>query len=375
MSSPAGPHNLLSLDYVAEATTPREAGGRLGPPVVPIIDIHTHIHGTHAAPLYDRARRLFGITRTYTMTQIHLAQPVRDALGDSVRFITMPHFAADDKQDAHRAGYLRVIERFATEFDARMCKLWCSPALRDILPPGAGLGATDLADIDSPWRRQHARLATSLGMMFMVHVADPDTWFATRYRDGGLYGTKAHHYVGLRRMLDLFPVPWIAAHMGGWPEDLGFLDRLLDAHPNLHLDTSATKWIIRELSRHTRDEVVAFLWKHKGRILFGSDLVTLDDQLSPAKSGISRMADLASSPEQAFELYCSRYWALRTMFETDYDGPSPIADGDLKMIDPQRFTATSSPRLLGLSLPRELLIELYSGAATRLVEHWWNTPR
>ena len=357
--------NTLGLDY------PREAQ-RLGPPPVPIIDVHTHIHGHAAAALYDKARTLFGVRRTYTMTQIPMAQEVRAVLGDSVRFIAMPHFSADDKQDAHRAGYLRVIERFHSEFGARMAKLWCSPALRDFLPPGQGHGATDLADVDSPWRREHARVATGLGMMLMVHVADPDTWFATKYRDGGLYGTKSHHYVGLRRMLDLFPVPWIAAHMGGWPEDLGFLDHLLEAHRNLHLDTSATKWIVRELSRHPRDEVVAFLWKHKGRILFGTDLVTLDDQLSTAKSGISRMGDLSNTPAQAFDLYCSRHWALRTMFETDYDGPSPIADPDLMMVNPKAYNAESTPRLQGLSLPRDLLIELYSGAATRLVEAWWD---
>ncbi len=356
--------NTLGLDY------PREAQ-RLGPPPVPIIDVHTHIHGQAAVALYDKARTLFGVRRTYTMTQIPMAQEVRAVLGDSVRFIAMPHFSADDKQDAHRAGYLRVIERFHSEFGARMAKLWCSPALRDFLPPGQGHGATDLADVDSPWRREHARVATGLGMMLMVHVADPDTWFATKYRDGGLYGTKSHHYVGLRRMLDLFPVPWIAAHMGGWPEDLGFLDHLLEAHRNLHLDTSATKWIVRELSRHPRDEVVAFLFKHKGRILFGTDLVTLDDQLSTAKSGISRMGDLSNSPAQAFDLYCSRHWALRTMFETDYDGPSPIADPDLMMVNPKAYNAQSTPRLQGLSLPRDLLIELYSGAATRLVETWW----
>lgn len=352
----------------------------MGKPCVPIIDAHAHLHGKVALPIYQRAMDLFGIERTYTMSQIHWAPEVREILGERVRFISMPHFASDDKQDAHRGGYLKVIEAFHRDYGARMCKLWCSPALRDILPPmgasagpaGNGLGATDLADVDSPWRREHARVATGLGMMLMVHIADPDTWFATKYSDGSKYGTKAHQYVGLRRMLDLFPVPWIAAHMGGWPEDLGFLDRLLEAHPNLHLDTSATKWIVRELSRHPRDEVVAFLWKHKGRIIFGSDIVTLDDQTSREKSGLSRMGDLSSSPEEAFELYCSRYWALRTMLETDYDGPSVIADGDLRMVDPARYTASSAPRLQGLALPRDLLAEIYRGAAVNVVEKWWD---
>lgn len=344
-----------------------QAAAGLGRPPVPIIDVHTHIHGRSAAAIYARVREVFGVTRTYTMTQVSMAQEVREVLGQSVRFITMPWFRGPDPEHQHRAGYLEVIERFHSEFGARMCKLWAAPALRDILPSGA----VDVADIDTPWRREHARLATSLGMMMMVHVADPDTWFAARYYNGAKYGTKSHQYVGLRRMLDDFPVPWIAAHMGGWGEDLGFLDGLLSAHPNLHLDTSATKWVVRALSSHEPSEVRDFFTRHKGRILFGTDLVTLDDQLSTAKSGMSRMADLASSPEEAFELYCSRHWALRALFETDHDGPSPIADPDLAMIDPQRYTPMSAPRLRGCKLPANVLQSLYHDAAATLVDRWW----
>ncbi|HZW07729.1 MAG TPA: hypothetical protein VFF65_11465 [Phycisphaerales bacterium] len=364
--------NRLGIDYreqaarLAAGQADASAGSESGYSG-PVLDAHAHIHGAQASLVYDRARRLFNVTRTYSMTQLPLAAEVRDALGESVRFIAMPAFTTGDRNDNHRAGYLRAIEQFHKQFGARMMKIWASPRLREILPGGA----TDLADVDSPWRREHARLATSLGMMIMVHVADPDTWFATRYSDGSTYGTKAHQYVGLRRMLDAFPVPWIAAHMGGWPENLPFLDALLEAHPNLHIDTSATKWVVRELSRHPRDEVLAFFWKWQGRILFGSDLVTTEDQLSPQKSGLSSMGDLASSPEEAFELYASRYWALRTMFDTGYQGESPIADPDLRMVQPDRYDAMSAPPLRGFALPTALLGSLYHDAAADLLERWW----
>ena len=363
---PISPANALGLDYAAEAA-------RFGNPALPagatgIIDCHTHIHGEAAARLYDKARRLFGVNMTYSMTQLAQAKTVQSILGEeTIRFIAMPSFGETDKGAAHRHGYLRTIEGFAEQVGCRMMKVWASPRLREIVPDGA----TDLADIDSPWRREHCRLGQQLGMMYMVHVADPDTWFATRYRDGSMYGTKRHQYVGLERMLDLFPAPWVGAHMGGWPEDLFFLDGMLERHPNLYLDTSATKWMVRELSKHPRDEVVHFLFKWKGRILFGSDLVVMEDQLSPAKSGVSPMGELASSPEQAFELYCSRYYALRLMFETDYDGPSPIADPDLKMVEPSKYNEMSTPRLQGLGLPPELLQELYFGAADKLMNAWW----
>lgn len=351
--------NVLGLDYRAEAA-------RLGPPVVPIIDAHAHIHGRIAAPIYNDVRRLFGITRTYSMTQLPMAPIVRDLMGDSVRFITMPTFVAGEREVNHQHGYLRTIEAYHHDYGARMMKIWASPRLRELIP-----GAVDLFDIDSHWRREHCKLATSLGMMIMVHVADPDTWFSTKYADGSVYGTKAHQYVGLRRMLDLFPVPWIAAHMGGWPEDLGILDTLLESHPNLHIDSSATKWVIRELGKHDRDDVLAFFWKWKGRILFGSDIVTVDDQTSTTKTGASGMGDLANSPDEAWELYASRYWALRTMFETEHNGQSPIADPDLARIDPQTYNAMSVPPLRGLSFPNDLLTSLYRDAAEGLVERWW----
>lgn len=358
---PPTPANRLGLDYRAEAA-------KLGRPVVPIIDAHTHIHGERASRIYKEVRELFGIVKTYTMTQIGQVPIVRDALGETVRFISIPTWSDPDRGNAHGMGYIKTVERFRKEFDSRIMKIWGSPRLRDIV---TGEGATDVREVDSPARVAACEAARDLGMMYMVHIADPDTWFATKYADPAKYGTKRSHYEALERMLDRFENPWIAAHMGGWPEDLGFLDGLLSRHDNLYIDTSATKWVVRELSKHPVAETRAFFEKWAGRVLFGSDLVVMEDQLSPAKSGLSPMGDLADSPDAAFELYASRYWALRTMFESSYDGESPIADGDLMMVEPDKFDAMSGPRLRGMGLDRRLLSMIYSGAAERLVEGWW----
>jgi hypothetical protein len=362
MSAPgrAWSANRFGWDWRAKAH-------ELGPPPAPIIDSHTHIHGREASKLYDEVRKLFGVELTYTMSQLPRAAEVRDYFGPSMRFIAMPTFGHSDRNAAHRREYLRTIESFHKDYGARMMKIWSSPRLREIVPDGA----CDLQDIDSPWRREHAKLAQSLGMMIMVHVADPDTWYAKKYNDSHTYGTKRHAYVGLERMLDEFTCPWIAAHMGGWPEDLDFLDGMLTRHPNLHLDTSATKWIVREISKHPKPRVVQFFTKWSGRIIFGTDLVTMDDQLSTSKSLGSAMGDLASSPQEAFELYCSRHWALRAMFETNYDGESPIADGDLKMIDPSAHNDMSAPRLQGFGLSKDLLRVLYHGASDSVIGKWW----
>jgi hypothetical protein len=152
--------------------------------------------------------------------------------------------------------------------------------------------------------------------------------------------------------------------MGGWPEDLAFLDGLLSRHPNLWLDTSATKWIVRELSKHSRGAMIDFLQKFGGRICFGSDIVTTDEHLQPHPEGtIHPMGALAESPETARDLYASRYLALRMMFETDYDGTSPIADPDLRMVDASITDPLAAPKLRGLALSDATLEDLYGGAA------------
>jgi hypothetical protein len=161
-------------------------------------------------------------------------------------------------------------------------------------------------------------------------------------------------------------MPWIAAHMGGFPEDLAFLDALLEAHPNLHLDTSATKWMVRELGRHPRDEVIGFLEKWRGRILFGTDTVTTDEHLRPGEKS-SEMGKKAASPDAARDLYASRYWTLRMMWEAGGETPSPISDPDLAMVAPERHGPLDAPPLRGLALPPDLLRILYRDAALALL--------
>jgi hypothetical protein len=350
--------NRFGLDYRREAA-------RLPKAPVPIVDIHAHINGAGAIPIYAEAARLYGINRVFTMVRLSEAETVREKLGDMVRFIAFPDFRKEDRLKAFTQDFLDDIAAFHSRFGARIVKLWNAPRIREFFPGDSG---KDVIDFDAPWRVKAAELAQSLGMMMMVHVADPDTWFATKYADASKYGTKRSYYRGLEVMLDRFPMPWIAAHMGGWPEDLGFLDGMLERHPNLYIDTSATKWVVREVSRHPRERVLEFFTRWRGRLLFGSDIVTTDEHLAP-KAGppAHPMADLASSPESAFDLYASRYFALRTMWETDYVGESPIADPDLKMVAPDKYDDMAAPTLRGLHFPPDMLAEFYRGAAARLM--------
>ena len=323
-----------------------------------ITDAHSHVNGARACAILREAMDLYGIGSIWSMTYLEQVPAVRAELGDRLRLIAVPDFASKDRKHSLGAGFLERIGKYH-ELGSRLCKIWAAPRSVDF---AIEAGDATMFQLDAPLRVAAMELASSLGMSLMVHIADPDTWFQTRYSDAARYGTKSAQYLPLERLLDRFSAPWLAAHMGGWPEDLHFLAGILDRHPNLFLDTSATKWIVREISKHPRGAVHAFLERFRGRILFGSDIVTTDEHMS-AGDAKSEMAAKASRPEDAFDLYASRYWALRTLWESDFDGESPIADPDLAMVDPKQFTALDAPRLQGKHLSPSLLKSLYVEAA------------
>lgn len=349
------PSNRLGLDYRVEADAlPRLAA--------PIVDAHTHVNGGRAARIMLEAMDRYGIGTVWSMTTLGQVPAVREVLGDRIRFIAIPDWASQDRDHANGPGFLEAIERFHA-LGARVVKFWQAPRLIEL----AGQhGDPRRFALDSPGRVRAMELAESLGMVFLAHIADPDTWFATRYRDAARFGTKREQYEPLERLLTRFHRrPWILAHFGGWPEDLDFLAGLLDRHPHLHLDTSATKWMVRELSKHDPSEVVDFLGRYRGRILFGSDIVTADEHLEE-KPGKTEMQAKAASREDAFDLYASRYWALRMLWEAEGEMESPISDPDLAMVDPERFGPSDAPTLRGMRLPEDLLRSLYRDAAEAL---------
>lgn len=358
---PVSAANRYGVDY-------REVAQRLGPPARPIIDAHLHINGAEAARIFRDAADAFGVGTFYSQTRPDQVADVAKVLGSRVRFVAIPAFSQNDRKAAFGPGYLDVIRTLHGEYGARMIKFWNAPRLRDMI---TGPDADDYIPFDSKWRVAAAELGMSLGMMFKAHVADPDTWFSTKYADSKVYGAKPQAYESLERMVDRFPTPWILAHMGGWPEDLAFLTGLLERHPNAYLDASATKWIVREMSKHTRADVLAFMTRFKGRIFFGSDIVTTDEHLAPAPAKAHPMGELADSPEAAFDLYASRYAALRVMWETRWSGPSPIADPDLKMTEPTKYDDMSAPTLQGFELPKDVLDAFYVDGARNLLAKYY----
>lgn len=352
------PANRFGVDYALEAEA-------LGPPPTPIIDAHSHLHGPAAAKIYRRVMDLFGVESIWSMTHLEHVEEIQAVFDGRFTPIAVPDFRHPDMLHAMGKGYRERLPQFKA-LGASLAKFWCAPRAIDY---AIELGDPLCMRLDAPIRKDTIACALDLGMGIMVHVADPDTWFRAKYADHTRYGTKLEQYEPLEALLeDIAPVPLLAAHMGGWPEDLEFLSGLLSRHPNLVLDTSAAKWMIRELSRHSTTAMQSFFHAFRGRILFGTDNVTMDAHLDPA-AGEGRHASMvqkAASPTEAFDLYASRYAALRTLFETDHVGESPIADPDLAMEHPDAFGPLDGPTLSGKAFPKDELCVLYRDAAVAL---------
>ena len=342
--------NRLGLDYAAEASCFAYDG--------PIIDIHTHISSPRAAELFLDAADAYGIDQCWTMTGLRTVKPILDALpanrAGRIQFICVPDFTQRDEPGTFTTKWLQDIESFYA-LGSRIIKFWAAPR---------GLDFDDSPEspmrLGSPIRRQGMKLAYDLGYrVFMAHVADPDTWFQTTYADASKYGTKLDHFKPLEELLDQYhDVTWIGAHMGGNPEDLDWLHDFLARHPNYVIDCSATKWQVRELSKHPQ-KLAQFVEANPGRVLFGSDIVAWPTNTDPDPQ----------HPEAGygFDLYASRYWALRTLLETDYVGPSPIVDPDLHMID-SSVDPKSTATLRGAALPHAQLKDVYHDAAAAVLK-------
>ncbi|QQE12806.1 hypothetical protein JD969_04905 [Planctomycetota bacterium] len=321
--------NRLGLDYEAEA--------RSLPYGEPIWDVHTHVQSVASAETMLKAMDVYGVEKVWSMSNLEITAELKEIFGDRIEFIAVPNFSQKDEEGTFTTDWWKRIEKFA-EIGTKICKFWAAPR---------GLDFDPMFAIDHPTRRTAMDIARDCGMMFMTHVGDPDTWFATHYKDASKYGTKADHLASLEKMLDEYSdVTWIAAHMAAHPEHLDILQGVLDRHSNLYIDTSATKWMIREWSKHPK-ELADFCARNEGRVLFGSDIVTNDDNVD-------------------FDLYASRYWALRTMWETEYDGPSPIVDPDLTLIEPEKGKKQTA-KLLGAGIPNGELDFVYRNAAVDLL--------
>jgi hypothetical protein len=315
-------HNRTAVNF--RAPMPRPKVNEL------VIDFHCHLLAARHAPAWFEAADHYGIDCFLSMTPLEEAIKIQREWPGRVQFIAVPSW-----QDIGTTTLAAWIDDWRRRLDM-FCNLG-SRMIKFHMAPGTihrrGL------KLDAPELTPFFETIIERKMAVMTHVGDPETWYAGKYADASVYGTREEHYAMWERVLERYPqIPWVGAHMGGNPENLGRLQDLLDRHPQLSLDCSATRWMAREISAR-RDEAREFFIRNQDRMMWGSDQVSGDDR--------------------GFDFLSSRWWVQRKLMETAYIGPSPIFDPDLP--------EDRQPTLRGLALPDEVLQKLYHDNATRFL--------
>ena len=311
-------HNRTDIDYRKPWPRPKIKGL--------FVDYHTHLFAHRHQADWLEANKHFGIDAFITMTPLEEAVAVQRDLVGRVHFIAIPNWGHAGENWAD--DFLRRLEAFHN-LGSRIVKFHMAP--QSIVRLNA--------DLDHPGMQRVIREAVSRNMILMSHIGDPDTWYAGKYTDHDKFGTREKHYAMWERALEANRNhPWVGAHLGGNPENPARLQALLDKYPNLYLDLSATRWMIREVSAR-RDVMREFVIRNADRLLWGSDQVSGD--------------------KRQFDFLASRLWAHRKLWETAYVGPSPIFDPDLP--------EAQQPVIRGLALPDDVLQKIYHDNVVKLL--------
>jgi hypothetical protein len=254
------------------------------------------------------------------------------------RFVT---FCQLDWRATAGAGFgdrLCASLRLSVEQGARGLKVWKDLGLH--IRDGAGLLVMpDDERLSDVWET-----AAELGIPVLIHTADPVAFFSPVDRhnerleellenpEWSFCDERFPPFAMLIESLEALVAnhprtTFIGAHVGGYAEDLDWVDGMLDNYPNFHIDIAAR---LAELGRQPRAARRLFL-KHPDRVLFGSDMF----------------------PPTA-EDYAIHFRFLETADEYfDYSTDETPPQG--------RW------RISGVELPPEVLRSIYSGNVSRLL--------
>ena len=324
---------------------------------IPTIDAHVHVHPNEARALLrimaannvSRAINL-GILERLGIPFSEGMRAFRRALGDR-----LVYFPAPDFSDTAPGFGERMAEQLERKVEGGACglKVFKELGLRHRDADG-NLIPVDDARLDPLWAK-----AAELDIPVLIHTADPVGFFqpldeANELRDELRRRPEWHFYgpafpshdallAQRNRVVVRHPgTTFIGAHLGNYPENLAYVDALLDRYPNLHVDTSAR---IGVFGRHPVHQVRAFFLKHQDRIVFGTDLILGWQGLADGTVDEERMAGIRHS-----------YDAHWRFFETR----------DRQMQYPC-FPATGRWAVDAIGLPDQVLEKLYTKNVGQLV--------
>jgi predicted TIM-barrel fold metal-dependent hydrolase len=248
----------------------------------PALDYHNHLDSqdpTAVLKVMDECgiERIVNITMRTGTEALGMIERFHQASPD--RFATIGWM---DWSDVHQTSFFtRSVERLERLVEHGACgiKIWkdLGLTLRD--------AGGNLLRVDDERLAPLFEKAAELRVPVMFHTADPDAFFLPidrfneRYEElaahpdwsfNGSYYSKDQLLTQRDTVFGRHPkTTFVAAHVAERAEDLAYVSRLLDEHPNVYVDIGART---AELGRQPYT-ARAFFLKYADRILFGTDLV------------------------------------------------------------------------------------------------------
>ena len=219
----------------------------------------------------------------------------------------------------------------------------------------------ELIKIDDPKLDAVWRKCGDIGMPVSIHVADPrafwlpfdennERWKELKdhrswwFGDAAKYPPREELLAALNRVIERHPkTTFVCVHFANNSEDIDWVDRALDEHPNMNADLAAR---IPELGRHEPEKLRRLFTKHAGRIFFATDFMVTEKLILGSSGDAERPTD-----EDALTFY-KKCWRWLETADRDWPHMTPI-QGDWN--------------INSIALPPDALRKIYFDNAQRLL--------
>ena len=288
MRAPSFPANLLALPLLVGAMIAAPfavAGPALAAARPPVIDVHVHTSPARYN-LVSNVLAMNGITRFVNLSGGSpgrgLEESVEAALDYDGRILVCANIEWAKASDPDFGPGQAAMLSQAAAAGARCLKI----------PKALGLSvpARDNPDrpmpVDDPILDPIWAAAARLELPVFIHIGDPKAFFEPVTRDnerwdelsvhpgwsfaGDEFPSREELLAARDRLLVRHPnTTFIGVHFANNPEDVDYVEKTLELHPNLYVDIAAR---LPEIGRHPPDRIRALFVRFQDRILFGTDL-------------------------------------------------------------------------------------------------------
>ena len=199
----------------------------------PIFDAHTHIGTPQDISKMVMIEREFGVKTQLAI--VHTPESIPAALDiDPQGFVFARYLPTSETTRFNVQLLLDEIAKLK-ENGYSLAKMWFGPRWRDYVE-----NASVSFRVDDTRLTPMFKALEDNDIPLLIHVADPDTYFANQYNDTSRYGTKDGNLEQLKNLLDCHTeLKFQLAHMGSQPEvhRLSNLADWFDEYPNIVVDT------------------------------------------------------------------------------------------------------------------------------------------